>query len=66
MGLIFAQKGLDGIGIYCRIMEAGAWNNFDDDLPCLARDSCIDAVLRDSPADSVYRQLGELDLGDDD
>jgi len=46
-------------------MEADAWDDFDDDLPCLARDSCIEAVL-DSPAGCLYCQTGELDLGDDD
>ncbi len=47
-------------------MEADAWDDFDDDLPCLARDNCIEVVLRDSPADCLYCQLSELDLGDDD
>ncbi len=47
-------------------MEAGVWDDFDDDLPSLARDSCIEAILRDSTADCLYCQPGELDLGDDD
>ena len=47
-------------------MKTDAWDDFDDDLPCLARDSCIEAVLRDSPADCLDCQLGDLDLGDDD
>ena len=47
-------------------MEAEAWDDLDDDLPLLARDGCIEAVIRDSPAGCLYCQLGELDLGDDD
>jgi hypothetical protein len=47
-------------------METKAWDDLEDDLPCLARDSCIQPLLRDAPADCFYCQLGKLDLGDDD
>ena len=47
-------------------MGADAWDDFDDDLPCLARDSCIEAVIREAPPNCLYCQLSELELGDDD
>jgi hypothetical protein len=39
-----------------------ALDDFDDDMPCLARAECVRAVLGDAAADS----LSVLDEGDDD
>jgi hypothetical protein len=41
-------------------------DNFDDDLPCLARESCVQDLLRDAPADCLYCRLEDLSDGDDD
>ncbi len=41
------------------------WDDFGEDVPCLAREDCIEDLLRDAPADCLYCRLAELDEGDD-
>ncbi len=46
-------------------MEADAWDDFDDDMPCLARPESVRSILGDEAADSLSKPLDFGD-GDDD
>ena len=50
-------------------MERGEPDDVDlddlDDLPCFARDECLNDLLREAPANCLYCRLADLDDGDD-
>ncbi len=47
-------------------MLTGDWDDFDDDVPCLARQACIERLIQDAPEGCLYCQLAALEMGDDD
>ena len=47
-------------------LSAAGWDDFDDDLPCLARSECVRSVLGDRAADSLDEPPPETGDGDDD
>jgi hypothetical protein len=42
------------------------FDDFDDDLPCLAREECVRSLLGNDAADALNRWLMEFGDGDDD
>ncbi len=42
------------------------WDDFDDDAPCLARQDCVEQLIRDAPEGCLYCKLAELEMEDDD
>lgn len=41
------------------------WDEFDDDLPCLAREECVRSFLGDDAADSLNRWPWDAGEGED-